>query len=173
MGRRWEATSVIDTTLNGTSICGRKINLDPTACNHDVHLLVQTWHSGTAELGYITLEKKCMMAIHRGTKRQYRVYNLFCSNTLDSFLITSSLPNWAPCYRLDKLQLLLLLTRMNECEAYTVAGCPPAHLFILIFCVYTLQKIFTQFRPEHKLGVFGEETITNCFAPRKYFTIKR
>jgi hypothetical protein len=173
MGRQWEATSVTDTTINGTSFCGRKINWDPTACNHDIHLLLQNWHGGMAELGYMALENKSVMAIHRGTKQQYRVYILLCSNTLGSFLITISLPNWAPCYRLDILQLLMILTKMKECEAYTVGGCPPAHVFLLIFSVYTLQKIFTQFRRECKLEVFGAETITNCFASRKYFTIKR
>jgi hypothetical protein len=36
MGSWWEAKSVINTTINGTSFCWRKINWEPTAYNHDM-----------------------------------------------------------------------------------------------------------------------------------------
>lgn len=73
--------------------------------------------------------------------------------------------------------LITFSTNKNECECevYTVAECPPAqvHIYFDLLCVYTLQKIFAQFRCECKLEIFGAETITNCLASRKYFTIKR
>lgn len=161
MSRLWEATSVINTTINGTSFCGRKINWEPTEYNHKVHLLLQNWHGGTGELCYMKWDNKSVMAIHWGTKQQYRVYNLFCSNTLGSFLITSSLPNLGTCYRLDNLYPLFDTVRMNrcECEAHTVAGCPTAQVCVYFdfLCVYTLQKLFTQVRCKCKLQILVQK----------------
>jgi hypothetical protein len=94
----------------------------------------------------MTLDNKSVMAIHWGTKKQYRIYNLFCSNTLGCFLITSSLPNLGPCYRLDKLQLLLTLTRMNETvKLYCsrVSSGPSVYFFWFSPCVHIIKNIYT------------------------------